>query len=200
MDSRSFSSKSGASSRLPLEVSALDKLTSRANLKTSMLPNFLQVNRPKIVIKSCSATKAMTPEERSPSPPRSCEENLSVEKKNIYKSFSSLKPDSVSEDNDECDDFIKDVRKESNRVREILRIENFYLSADDVLALVEDTPLSRKLIDACLTVFKKKNSENLTRDESGKKVIIASTGFSWRIFNERKCSDLHAPKYVFAYE
>ena len=96
MDNRSFSSKSGistgASSCLPLKINALDKLTSRASLKTSMLPNFLQVDRPKIVINSCSGTKAMTPEERSPSPPSRISENtLGNEKKTVCKSFSGMK-------------------------------------------------------------------------------------------------------------
>ncbi|OMJ68347.1 hypothetical protein SteCoe_34240 [Stentor coeruleus] len=204
MDTRSVSSggkisgsSSYASSNQPKK--GLEKIMSKKNLGVASMPFFVQA-KPGVAKIRIPNDRPSTPEASSPSPLRLNDSytilqrqiSLAVETNNKKLSFSPTYQEEFNE--------YVNVLREENATKEVLRILNFVLTAEDFLSFINPGPISYKGIDACLAIFKKKNSEALIRDEAKNNIAISSTSFAWKIFNLAQYDDLHAPTYIMAYD
>ncbi|OMJ92516.1 hypothetical protein SteCoe_4759 [Stentor coeruleus] len=204
MDTRSVSSGGWASGGSSYNSSnqrgkVLDKLFSKKNLGVNSMPVFIHGN--------IGITKIRIPKERSSSPEASSPAPLHLNESYVnLKRQRSMAIETTSRKlsysptyQDDLIEFTNLIREE-NAKKEVMRVWNFILTAEDFLSLVDPGPISRKGIDACLGSLKKKNTETLKEKDEGKRVVIVSTSFAWKIFNLAQYEDLHASIYIMTYD
>jgi hypothetical protein len=204
MDTRSVSSggmisgsSSYASSNQPKK--GLGKYFTKKELAVASMPSFLQA-KPGITKIRIPNDRPSTPEASSPSPLRLNDSYTSLQRQRSLAIETTSKKLSFSPTyHEEFIDYVSNLRGEDTK-KEALRISNFVLTAGDFLSFIDPGPISRKGIDACLAIFKKKSSETLIKDDGKYKIIISSTSFAWKIFNLAQYEDLHAPTYIMTYE
>lgn len=205
MDNRSISSiskiSSGSSSYTTFQKkNPLEKVFSKKNIAQAAMPPFLRTKKTEHRKESLVTDRRASPDERTPSPLNRYSDSFSnIESQRSRRLNSSgpkldFSPDLI----EELEEFVQNIRIQKNKDKDIIKINNFCITTNDFLSLIDPLPLTRKIIDACLTVFKKQNHELLMKDK-GTKVAICSTGFAWKIFNKCDFKDLHAPSYLLKY-
>jgi hypothetical protein len=208
MDSRSIYSANRYSdnfSYISLASSnAIEKLRSKKTIAHALIPAFMQANDANVrrsVTRKISK-KTMTPDERTPSPVQKYSNSYDF-KNNEKRFITDPVSDNISPTIDVIEEYkelFEGLRKQTSKEKGAVKVMNLILNLDDLMSFVDDNEITRKGIDSCLTLLKKYNYEILTRDEAKSNIIIASTAFSWKIFNDEKFEELHAPTYVFLYE
>lgn len=203
MDTRSISSggmisgsSSYASSNQPKKK--LNKLMSKKEIAIASMPEFLQAKAGITRIKIPN-DRPSSPEASSPSPLRLNDSYTTLQRQRSLAIETTSKKLSFSPTyQEEYIEYINSLREDVKK--EALRVSNFVLTGEDFLSFVNPGPITRRGIDACLAVFKKKSSENLKQDDGIYKIVISSTSFAWKIFNIAQYEDLHAPTYIMTYE
>ena len=176
-----------------------NRIASKLNLALASMPSFMkQGQEDKMRRFTTKQQRRDSPEERTPSPiHRRADSNSSILNP-IFRSRTYVKRlDFNPGILDEYEDYIDSIRSEE-KTKPIMRISSFTLTAQDFGSLLEPGPLTRTALDVCLTMLKKLNYQILLRDGGHKKIVIASTAFAWKIFNEGNFENLHAPSYVFS--
>jgi hypothetical protein len=208
MDNQSFSSSSHYSDSFSYKSSFLTKpavrLRSRQHIAHTLIPAFMQ--RPDKNQPTKPAEKphkrTLTPDERTPSPIHRYTDSYDQMQnpRNSLFEPNGKRIDFYQGQLDEYTEYIEEVKKENNKEKVMIKVANFNLRVQDLLSFLGDGEISRTGIDACLTIFKRYNHDNLTKDQAKNNIAIASTAFAWKIFNENRFENLHAPSYIFRYE
>lgn len=210
-DSRSVSSERGhsssSSSYMSMANKPADRLKNKKTLTFSLLPSFIQAPSefPKKVERQFSY-KPSSPEENSPT-----FNHVSASFYNLKGERDKAKPEvkrqlefSGSEIGDrssisDTETFFEALSRR-NKQEKVLKYWNLYLTGEEIESLKNGGEISRNLIDYCLSIFQKMNKDLLRKDSEIMKVLIASTSFSWKIFNQHRFEDLHFNDFVNAYQ
>lgn len=206
MDAHSVSSASRFSSSSSSVISTSrnkpnNRIGSKMNIALSVLPSFIKVDPGRRM--TVKIQRQDSPDERTPSPLH--KRNDSFEKASLLRSLNRSKTfgkklnffEGMLE---EYQDYIDYLRTETEKNKPVMKINNILLTAQDFLSIIDPVKFTRTALDACLTLMKKLNYEALTRDEAHSNITVSSTAFAWKIFNEEKFEDLHAPSYIFPYK
>lgn len=183
--------------------SAIERIKSGRNIKNACLPEFLRSSGP-----PTKSISLYTAPERARSPV------------SLFDRARSTSPDydqkmmawcTCTRDNSSRDKHVDclslyypfissifDPSKDSSDI--LMRVRQRDLYREDLKSFASGEPLTRSIIDSCLSVIKQLNHDFLMKDEANDKVIIASTELSQRIFNNTKQITFHASTYVMKYE
>jgi len=81
-----------------------------------------------------------------------------------------------------------------------LNVKKIQIPNEELVAIKSKQPISNKIIDACMTIFKHHNHYKLKTNQIREKVLISNTEFSNRIFSRTHNHMYHAKNNPFNYD
>ena len=156
MDSRSISSADRSFSNNSSLFSSgrykpARRITSKANIGMNLMPGFMQITNIRDHQPfSSRQQREESPDERTPSPIHRHSDSFTSAQRSINRSNTYGKRLNFSGLQDDCDEFIQFIKSEENKEKLILKVGNIDLSVHDMQSLLDNSPIRRSVIDACL--------------------------------------------------
>lgn len=116
----------------------------------------------------------------------------------VSQSFSTIITKPTPPDYDNAQGIIKYIQSFSNPTQPLIKINKIELTQDDLSCLVNRT-ITKNTIDSILTVIKHLNTKHNKENPNIKKILIAKTNFTQKIFSNEKITtqvDIFSSKYL----
>lgn len=208
-DSRSVSSgtfSNTGSSVMPKKSKPSTRLTNKKSLIMSSMPFFLQgLQKEPNQVKKGQNFNTKSPEENSPvmhGPSESF--NQLQNERNKAKDPLKKRLDYPESDENERSFFLEQIDffdriVTEDREKQVLKFSHLNLTVQELIDFKDNKEISRNFIDYCLGIFQKINKDLLVQDKNCSKVLLSSTSFAWKIFNQESFKNIHFHDFCFEF-